>query len=69
MGKSQFEGYVYQELGLDVVEKIESPDFNQFIQLAEGCIEILEPEFLKTDNRYPEWYKIKSMILRINLQM
>ena len=32
---SQFEGYVYQELGLDVVEKIESPDFNQFIQLAE----------------------------------
>lgn len=42
--KSQFEGYVYQELGLDVVEKIESPDFNQFIQLAEGCIEILEPE-------------------------
>ena len=54
---SQFEGYVYQELGLDVVEKIESPDFNQFIQLAEGCIEILEPEFLKTDNRYPEWYK------------
>lgn len=54
---SQFEGYVYQEFGLDVVEKIESPDFNQFIQLAEGCIEILEPEFLKTDNRYPEWYK------------
>lgn len=35
---SQFEGYAYQEFGLDVVEKIESPDFNQFIQLAEDVL-------------------------------
>ena len=47
--KSQFEGYVYQELGLDVVEKI----LNSWKQTA-GILSGI---------------KIKSMILRINLQM
>lgn len=65
---SEFTGSVSHEYGLTIAENISSPNFYEFIELAEGCIEVLNPCFLLPDGNYPEWYKNKEYDFSYNFK-
>lgn len=65
---SEFTGSVYHDYGVAVVENLSSPDFHEFIELAEGSIEIVEPCFLDANGDFPKWYKDKEYDFSYNFQ-
>ena len=54
---SEFTGSVWQDSGVPVVKNLSYPDFNEFFELAEGSLEVLNPFFSDPDGDFPEWYK------------
>lgn len=58
--KSQFIGSVCDEHGVVVVDDLYTSDFNEFIEWAEECIDILVPYPENEEWSWPDWYKNKE---------